>query len=384
MIRLSLSKFLIAGAAGLPLFAAYGQPAASLMPGTIVVDGTAEEAWDSAESYNLSEDLLETSPDPANFAVSWKGMWDEDNLYLLVSVTDATPTAYDPVPLDLSQLDPFEVPPDFLRFIVENIDRVTSNFWEYDATQLFLDPDLSAGDSFDGVDDTQILLPHDGTSPEFPADPLALEEAIVSAASADGPDAVIELALPWTALNVTAEAGTQFGLQLVSSDQINEEGAIELGHQLAFGPSGNMSMPADFQVVELLPAFRPAEDGEVPVALLDSSAAILELEELTLFESEWFGLYSVMTGTEDVSVIQTRFLGALNFLDGSPSTAVWMYSDYFGTWLFTSETAFSSGMVFSLLHDSWLYLHPDNVTASSIIRVYHYGLGQWLELGPAS
>jgi beta-glucanase (GH16 family) len=59
-----------------------------LCPTTVTIDGIEENTWKSATSYQLTHIINGATAAAPDFAVSFKGMWDESGLFVLFTVTD--------------------------------------------------------------------------------------------------------------------------------------------------------------------------------------------------------------------------------------------------------------------------------------------------------
>jgi len=380
MTRSTALKYFLAGITGLAGFALQGlsQPAAILPQGTAVVDGIVEEEWDLVEDIFLETDLLGSSPAAEDFSAYWKGFWDESNLYVLFVVEDSTPTAYNPIELDLSNLETFKIPVSFLHYIVQNIDRITSNFWEYDVAQIYIDPDLSAGTAFDGVDDTHIVFPRDGSMADFMADPLGIAAVAEVAISSSENVWVLEMSVPLSDLGLAAEEGTQFGMDLVVSDRGSED-SVELINQLGWGVGGNTVLPEDFLVVEFGgPTSVSPEPGDVPNALLDNSIIVSEDDTEIVYESEWFGVYSIPVDEVNKNVVYTDFLGWAQFASVSTPNIAYIYSFVIGDMLYTNQSLYPQ-YAYAYILQSWLYFNPTNSVTNGSIWAYNYAVDEWQE-----
>lgn len=385
MTRSTALKFFLAGFTGIAGFASQGlsQPAAVLPQGTAIVDGIVEEEWDLVEDIFLEEDLLGSSPAAEDFSAYWKGFWDETNLYLLFVVEDSTPTTYNPIEIDMSNLEVFQIPVSFLHYIVENLDRITSNFWEYDVAQIYIDPDLSAGASFDGVDDTHVVFPRDGSMAEFMADPLGISSSVQVAATSSDNVWVLEMSIPLSDLGLAAEEGTQFGMDLVASDRGSED-SVQLVNQLGWGPGGNTILPEDFLVVELgEPAATRPEPGDVPDALLEDSILVSSDDQAIVYESEWFGVYSSPVDELNKNIVYNDFLGWLQFASISTPQISYIYSFTLADMLYTSSTLYPQ-YAYAYIMESWLFFNPSNDVANGSIWVYNYAASEWQQFSVES
>lgn len=167
------------------------------------IDGAVDEAWTSAARYFLPSLLVGDAPVPnTNIASTFRLLYDDNNLYGLVEVTD-----------------------DVL------INDSVSDYWHDDAVELYLDTNFSRGTSYDGVDDRLTIFRWNDpvtkrgtTSPPLPA---GLQWALV--ATADGYR--VEFLLPLNQIGISPTAGYTFGLDVHVHDD-DDGGTRE--HKLAW------------------------------------------------------------------------------------------------------------------------------------------------------
>ena len=144
--------------------------------GTPVVDGVADSAWDKATAMDVNQ-----------YQMAWQGamgtakaMWDEKNLYVLLSVSDA------------------------------QLDKASANAWEQDSVEVFLDEN-NARTSFYQGDDGQFRVNFDnGTS----FNPETLSERFVSATVVSGTSYTVEMKLPFKTITPKADMEIGFDAQI--------------------------------------------------------------------------------------------------------------------------------------------------------------------------
>jgi hypothetical protein len=382
MTRLISLKSLLAAATGFTALALQGQPAAVLPQGTVEVDGVIDDSWESVEANVIEEALLASPPAESDFSASWKGQWDEDNLYLLFVVEDDTPTEYNPIEFDRTSLNIFEIDPSVLEFITNNLASITRNYWEFDVLQIFIDPDLSAGTDFDGVDDTHLVIPRDIVSPiEFQVDPLDLagSDAAYFSSYSDGVF-VLELSIPMAALStLTPEVGTQFGMDVLASDQTSDD-ALDVTELLGWGDAGT-GVPETYLVVELGEpldgGIRDLVPGEVPAALFDSTIVTAEDDTTTTYESSWWGTYMIDIDSLNRNVMDTGFLGYVQFTSISTASSAYFYSYLTEDIVWTNEVYWPAGYGYSYTRGAWLYFSPFNDVTTGSIFIFNYTDGAW-------
>ncbi|MCD6415444.1 MAG: cadherin-like domain-containing protein, partial [Planctomycetes bacterium] len=152
------------------------------------IDGTVDSIWSSATSYSIANLIVGRVKDPADLSGTWRALWDSDNIYFLVEVTDA----------------------DLVNDSTEPYDD--------DCVEIYLDPDNSKGTSYDGVNDYQLLFRwNDATihvGGNSCTDTTGMDFAIVDTANGYR----FEASFPWSTLGVTPVAGNMVGVDAAMDD----------------------------------------------------------------------------------------------------------------------------------------------------------------------
>lgn len=161
--------------------------------GPMAIDGQLD-GWPGRPPERIGGDRLVNGRGSAGLEAAFKVSWDEENLYLLVPVTDATP--------------------------MKN-SRKGGQLWSADGVELFVGSEkldqggpLMFGDRhilIGGGENGQVFVLNTARQPAIPT-------AVVPAV--DGKGYTIEAAIPWSALDVTPKAGMQllFDLAVDNSD----------------------------------------------------------------------------------------------------------------------------------------------------------------------
>ena len=144
--------------------------------GTPVVDGVADSAWDKAAAMEVNQ-----------YQMAWQGalgtakaMWDEENLYVLLSVSDA------------------------------QLDKASANAWEQDSVEVFLDEN-NARTSFYQEDDGQFRVNYDN---ETSFNPEALSDGFASATVVSGTSYTVEMKIPFKTITPKADMEIGFDAQI--------------------------------------------------------------------------------------------------------------------------------------------------------------------------
>ena len=159
-------------------------PSASSSP---VIDGTAESLWENVPSYSLDNTIRGDEVSDSDFSARFRPLWDANNLYLLVEVTDET--------------------------LVNDSDET----YDDDGVEIYLDINNDKATSY-GLDDYQIIFRY-GDS-DIAVNPSGRSiPGIARAESTTNNGYLMELALPWEALGEdNPQVGTQVGLDVHAAD----------------------------------------------------------------------------------------------------------------------------------------------------------------------
>lgn len=185
------------GYAGAPLVDDNNKMSALQTTTAPTIDGVADDVWANQPVHNQLNRIFKGTLD---LSASFKMMWDENNLYILQNIADATPSAT----------------------------PAAGTEWNFDCTEVFFDMDLSgqavdADGKYDGVNDWQIRY-----NRGMEANTVTGSAAVSSAdgfarAQKENTDAkgyVMEWKIPFAALDAgfTAENGAQFAFCINTSD----------------------------------------------------------------------------------------------------------------------------------------------------------------------
>jgi len=150
-------------------YANYGMP---------VIDGVEDDVWSRSPVLPIDQ-----------FQMAWHGatgtarvLWDEENLYVLVRVTD------------------------------DELDRSAANPWEQDSVEVFLDED-NAKTTFYQADDGQYRVNYEN---EATFNPAGIAEGFASAVRVDGTGYVVEMKIPFKAIQPSV--GTRIGFDVQIND----------------------------------------------------------------------------------------------------------------------------------------------------------------------
>ena len=157
--------------------------AAAVIPRTQTapaIDGSVDGVWDRAPSHRL--EYTPWGTDESDLGASWRALWDESALYVLVDVSDG-------------------------------------ELLEHDAVEVYLDLDHSQDESYDGSDDLQVVFVPEGSQALQGANSAGV--AAVDGATTETDDGWhVELAVPWDAYDVRPLTGRRFGMDVHAVDDV--------------------------------------------------------------------------------------------------------------------------------------------------------------------
>ena len=185
---------------GLPTQASASAPYAS---SPVVVDGVLDE-------YTLGSSFTRTVAGSSDNQVAFATQWDFTYLYVGIRVMDA----------DLQNESP--------------------NAWQDDAVELFLDPTLNRGTTYDSLDRQLLLGWGDSTLKVLPQALVGVQHAQTNLE--DGYS--MEVAIPWVALGVPPSAGHMLGFDVGVDD--DDDGAGREAQLMWAGSGKNFRNPSGF------------------------------------------------------------------------------------------------------------------------------------------
>ena len=166
-------------------------PVIGLVNGTApVIDQSIEAAWASAPVTNINQVVLGSRP--ADYTGKWRALYDNNNLYLLVEVNDAT---------RMSDSGP--------------------SWWEDDVVEIFIDGNNSKGSTYDGINDFQLGFRWNDNTVHTGGNSVTNVAGINFTMYATGSGYTAEIAIPWTTIGTTPALGKAIGLDVQIDDDDN-------------------------------------------------------------------------------------------------------------------------------------------------------------------
>jgi len=153
----------------------------------VVVDGKAEALWSEARQYKIGNVIYGSPSNDEDFSASYKAVWDEKNLYVLVDVTD------------------------------ENLKNDSDEFYLDDCVEVFIDADNSKSGSY-GDNDYQFHFGWAEANPSMGESQHNQTEGVEFAVRRADAGYRVEIKFPWATLGVEPSAGKKIGLDVHVND----------------------------------------------------------------------------------------------------------------------------------------------------------------------
>jgi hypothetical protein len=155
-------------------------------PARPALDGTLDDAWHAAPTHPLTHEVAGSRDGAGDASAEYRALYDDEHLYLLVTVVDDVHTA--------------------------DSDRPFHD----DAVAVYVDAGAQARDHYD-ADDVQYVFRPDGERPFTSSLGEAAEGVRSGVRTVDGGWS-IAIAIPWSSLGVTEPAGRELGLEVQLED----------------------------------------------------------------------------------------------------------------------------------------------------------------------
>ncbi|MFC1603410.1 sugar-binding protein [Planctomycetota bacterium] len=153
----------------------------------VVVDGKAEALWSEARQNKIGNVIYLPPSNNGDFSASYKAVYDEKNLYVLVDVTD------------------------------DNLINDSDDFWLDDCVEVFIDADNSKSGSY-GDNDYQFHFGWADANPSMGESQHNQTEGVEFAVGRADAGYRVEIKFPWATLGVEPSAGKKIGLDVHVND----------------------------------------------------------------------------------------------------------------------------------------------------------------------
>ena len=165
-------------------------PTIAITGGAPTIDGIVDATWANAPAMPIANTIA-GNPSP-DYSGSWKAIDDANFLYVLVNVSDATLT-----------------------------NDSGAEWWNDDTVEIFIDGNNSKASNYDGVDDVQLGFRWDDDTVNFGGNSLQNISGIQFSMVATTNGYTLEVAIPRSGLNASAQLGDQIGFDVVIDDDDN-------------------------------------------------------------------------------------------------------------------------------------------------------------------
>jgi hypothetical protein len=155
-----------------------------------VIDGKIDDSWAASAAYTFNTLVIGSVPSEEDPSAKFRLQWDEDNLYLLVDVTD----------------------PDKM------VDNEPPAVWKDDSIEVYLDGDNSKSSKYDENDFQYMFRRSDQAVYELKADNT---KGVVMAQSETDNGYVMEIRFPLSVIGAKAVSGSEVGFQIQLNDDDN-------------------------------------------------------------------------------------------------------------------------------------------------------------------
>ena len=154
-----------------------------------VIDGRVDDVWNTARSYKIANVMYEPPKSASDLSADYKAMWDKDNLYLLVEVTD-----------------------DILKH-----DTSPEDWYDSDSVEVYIDATDSKSAEY-GPTDYQYGFIWDKTSPQMQEYKHSRTNGVQYALVTTDTGYRVEVKFPWSTLGAKPSAGAKLGLDIQVND----------------------------------------------------------------------------------------------------------------------------------------------------------------------
>jgi len=153
----------------------------------VVIDGAAEDLWSKAREYKMGNVVYSPIVSGEDCSASYKAMWDEKNLYVLVDVTD------------------------------DSLKNDSDEFWLDDGVEVFIDADNSKSGGY-GDNDYQYYFKWNRDNPTMGESKQGRTHNVAFAVLTTDDGYRMEIKFPWSTLGTEPSAGAKIGLDVHVND----------------------------------------------------------------------------------------------------------------------------------------------------------------------
>ena len=154
-----------------------------------VIDGKVDDSWNAATPYKIANALYDPPTAATDLSANYRTMWDENNLYLLVDVTD-----------------------DILKH-----DTSLEDWYDSDSVEVYIDATDSKSTEY-GETDFQYGFIWDKTSPQMLEGKHSRTNGVQYALVTTDTGYRLEIKFPWSTLGTKPSVGAKIGLDVQVND----------------------------------------------------------------------------------------------------------------------------------------------------------------------
>jgi hypothetical protein len=187
-----------------------------------MIDGNEDEMWSAAPRYKIanvmksfsSGEACSSPSSPNDLSAEYRAMWDENNLYLLVDVTD----------------DVLVHDPRYAQSTTLPSGSATVPWWYNDCIEVYIDADNSKSNQYDN-DDAQYHFDWDKTHPTMGVHQQHGRMENIEFAMVTTPTGYrTEIKFPWATLGRKPATGATIGLEV----EVNDDDSGKRDHKIAW------------------------------------------------------------------------------------------------------------------------------------------------------
>ncbi len=151
------------------------------------IDGQIDACWAKVQALEVANSLYDPASSPEDCTATFKTLWDENSLYVLVDVAD------------------------------DDLQNDSEEFWLDDGVEIFLDADNSKSGSY-GDNDYQYFFGWDASSPTMGKGGNEQDDGTKYAFAKTNKGYRLEVQFAWSTLGAQAKPGTNIGLDVQVND----------------------------------------------------------------------------------------------------------------------------------------------------------------------
>jgi hypothetical protein len=152
-----------------------------------VIDGNEDDIWSAAPRYEIANVMYSPPSSPNDLSAECRAMWDQDNLYMFIDVTD------------------------------DKLENYTKDWYMDDCIEIFIDADNSKSEKF-GENDYQYHFDWDRTNPQMDEDEHHKTQGVEFAMVTTEKGYRTEIKFPWSTLGTKPLAGEVIGFEVMVND----------------------------------------------------------------------------------------------------------------------------------------------------------------------